>query len=76
MWRRILRRVEVRLGSVVGSLGGTVTKRVWQFNLSSGGRPVPDAVRRETRAAILDHGQRYFDGRYRDLDVRYKAQFC
>jgi len=53
-----------------------VTKRVWQFDPSSGGRPVPDAVRRETRAAILDHGQRHFTGRYRELDVRFKAQFC
>jgi hypothetical protein len=49
---------------------------VWQFNPSGGGRPVPDTVRRETRSAILDHGQRYFDGRYREFDVRFKAQFC
>jgi hypothetical protein len=33
-------------------------------------------VRRATKAAILDHGQRYFDGRYRELDVHFKAQFC
>jgi hypothetical protein len=49
---------------------------VWQFDPSSGGRPVPDAVRRATKAAILDHGQQYFDGRYREFDVRFKAQFC
>jgi hypothetical protein len=27
-------------------------------------------------AAILAHGQRHFTGRYRELDVRFKAQFC
>lgn len=53
-----------------------MTKRVWQFNPSSGGRPVPDAVRRATKAAILAHGQQHFTGRYRELDVRFKAQFC
>jgi hypothetical protein len=53
-----------------------VTKRVWQFDPSSGGRPVPNAVRRATKAAILDHGQRHFTGRYRELDLRFKAQFC
>lgn len=53
-----------------------MTKRVWQFDPSSGGRPVPDAVRRATKAAILDHGQRHFTGRYRELDVRFKAQLC
>jgi hypothetical protein len=49
---------------------------VWQFDPSSGGRPVPDAVRRAAKAAILAHGQRHFTGRYRELDVRFKAQFC
>jgi hypothetical protein len=53
-----------------------VTKRVWQFDPSRGGRPVPDAVRRAAKAAILAHGQRHFTGRYRELDVRFKAQFC
>lgn len=53
-----------------------MTKRVWQFNPSSGGRPVPDAVRRATKATILNHGKRHFPGRYRELDVRFKAQFC
>ena len=33
-------------------------------------------MRRATKAAILDHAQRHFTGRYRELDVRFKAQFC
>ena len=33
-------------------------------------------MRRATKVAILDHGQRRFTGRYRELDVRFKAQFC
>jgi hypothetical protein len=33
-------------------------------------------VRRATKAAILAHGQRHFTGHYRELDVRFKAQFC
>ena len=53
-----------------------MTKRVWQFNPSNGGRQVPDAVRRATKAAILNHGKGHFAGRYRELDVRFKAQFC
>ena len=53
-----------------------MTKTVWQFDPGSGGRPVPDAVRRATKAAILAHGQRHFTGLYRELGVRFKAQFC
>ncbi len=53
-----------------------MTKSLWQFDPSSGGRPVPDAVRRATKAAILAHGQRHFTNRYRELEVRFKAQFC
>jgi hypothetical protein len=33
-------------------------------------------VRRATKATILNHGKRHFPGRYRELDVRFKAQFC
>lgn len=50
--------------------------RRWQFNPHRGGRPVPEIVRAATRAAVLDHAARHFCGRYRDVDVRFRAQFC
>lgn len=50
--------------------------RRWQFNPHSGGRPVPEIVRVTTRAAVLDHAAQHFGGRYHEIDVRFRAQFC
>lgn len=49
---------------------------MWTFNPHSGGRPVPEIVRQTTRAAILGHAEAHFVGRYRGIDVRFRAQFC
>ena len=49
---------------------------VWQFSPHTGGRPVPDTVRRATTATIRDHAERNFAGRFNEIDVRFRAQFC
>lgn len=53
-----------------------MVSRRWQFNPDSGGRPVPEIVRATTRAAVLDHANCHFAGRYREIDVRFRSQFC
>lgn len=50
--------------------------KVWQFNPHAGGRSIPDSVRRATTAGIIEHGKRHFAGRYAEIVVRYRAQFC
>ncbi len=51
-----------------------MSKRVWQFNPHSGGRPVPEISREATRAAIVEHAKRTFEDH--EIDVRFHAQFC
>ena len=50
--------------------------KVWQFNPHTGGRSIPESVRRATTAGIIEHGNRHFAGRYAEIVVRYRAQFC
>ena len=50
--------------------------KVWQFNPHAGGRSIPESVRRATTAGIIEHGNRYFAGRYAEIVTRYRAQFC
>lgn len=50
--------------------------RRWQLNPHSGGRPVPEIMSATTRAAVIDHAEQHFAGRYREIDVRFRAQFC
>lgn len=53
-----------------------MVQRMWHFNPHGGGRPVPETVRQTTRTAIRDHAEAHFAGRYREIDVRFRAQFC
>lgn len=62
--------------ALVNDREAEVVQRKWHFNPHSGGRPVPGTVRQTMRTAILDHAEEHFAGRYREIDVRFRAQFC
>ena len=48
----------------------------WVFDPNSGGRPIPEGVRRRTEERIRRHAEQRFAGRYTRLDVRFRGQFC
>lgn len=51
-------------------------RRVWTYNPHSGGMTVPDHVRGSTEVRIRGFAAEHFAGRYRDLAVRFRGQFC
>lgn len=51
-------------------------RRVWTYNPHSGGMTVPDHVRGSTEVRIREFAAEHFAGRYRELAVRFRGQFC
>lgn len=50
--------------------------RTWVFDPGSGGRPIPDPVKRRVEARLQRYAADHFAGRYTRLDVRFRGQFC
>lgn len=48
----------------------------WVFDPGSGGRPIPEPVKRRTEERIRRAAAQRFAGRYARLDVRFRGQFC
>ena len=48
----------------------------WVYDPHRGGRPIPAAVRRQVEGRLRSYAERRFAGLYRDLDVRFRGQFC
>ena len=51
-------------------------RRGWFFDPDSGGRPIPDTVKRRVEGRIRRYAEQHFSGRYTRLDVRFRGQFC
>jgi hypothetical protein len=51
-------------------------RRGWFFDPDSGGRPIPDTVKRRVEERIRRYAEQHFAGRYTRLDVRFRGQFC
>ena len=51
-------------------------RRGWFFDPDSGGRPIPDTVKRRVEERIRRYAEQHFSGRYTRLDVRFRGQFC
>jgi len=51
--------------------GGT-----WVFAPNSGGKTIPDTVKRRTEERIRRYAEQHYAGRYTRLDIRFRAQFC
>jgi hypothetical protein len=52
------------------------TRRVWVYNPHRGGKSIPDQVKRRTEERIKAFAAEHFAGRYRDLAIRFRGQFC
>ncbi|MFN8484291.1 MAG: hypothetical protein U0768_14735 [Anaerolineae bacterium] len=52
------------------------SRRRWIFDPDSGGKPVPDAVKRRTEERIRRYAGAHFAGCFTHLDVRFRGQFC
>lgn len=51
-------------------------KRGWVIDPHSGGKKIPEAVRRETVERLERHGAVHFAGRYSRLDIRFRGALC
>jgi len=51
-------------------------RRAWVYNPHSGGKKVPDHVRRSTERRITEFAAEHYAGRYRELAIRFHGQFC
>ena len=52
------------------------TRGVWVYNPHRGGTSIPERVKRGTEARIRAFAAEHFAGRYRDLVIRFRGQFC
>jgi hypothetical protein len=48
----------------------------WVFNPNSGGKPIPELVRRRTDARLRRYAEKHYAGRYSQLKIRFRSQFC
>ena len=46
------------------------------FDPDSGGVKIPEAVKRRTGERIRQYAEAHYSGRYIQLDVRFRGQFC
>lgn len=51
-------------------------KGVWMYSPPSGGKKVPEHVRQCTQRRIEAFAAEHFAGRYRELAIRFRGQFC
>ena len=56
-------------------MAGT-TGKTWVFSPDSGGKKIPDPVKRRTEARLLRHAEEHFAGWYTRLEIRFRGQFC
>ncbi|MDQ3702674.1 MAG: hypothetical protein M3442_17385 [Chloroflexota bacterium] len=50
--------------------------RRWVFDPDSGGKPIPESVKRRTEERLQRYAAQHFAGRYTRLDIRFRGQFC
>jgi len=48
----------------------------WVFDPNSGGKKIPEPMRREIEKRIGKVAEEHFKGKYSRLDVRFRGQFC
>jgi hypothetical protein len=51
-------------------------QKTWGFAPNSGGKKIPDNVKRDITTRINKIAEEDFKGRYTRLDIRFRAQFC
>jgi hypothetical protein len=48
----------------------------WVYDPHSGGVKIPEKVKLTTKQRILAYAEKHYTGKYKRIDVRFKAQFC
>jgi hypothetical protein len=51
-------------------------RKIWVYDPQSGGKMIPDTIKRRIRQRILYHAEKHYAGRYNRIDVRFRGQFC
>ncbi len=51
-------------------------QRTWVFDPDSGGRKIPERVKREVQQKIEQVAEKHFQGKYTRLGIRFRGQFC
>lgn len=52
------------------------SQRTWVFDPDSGGRKIPERVKRDVQHRIERAAEKRFKGKYTRLDIRFRGQFC
>ena len=48
----------------------------WVFDPDSGGKKIPETVKRDVTQRIEKYAAEHYAGKYTRLDIRFRAQFC
>ncbi|MDM8567657.1 hypothetical protein QUF74_18670 [Candidatus Halobeggiatoa sp. HSG11] len=48
----------------------------WVYDPHSGGIKIPNNVKEQTKDRILKHAEKFYDGKYERLNIRFRKQFC
>jgi hypothetical protein len=48
----------------------------WVFDPHSGGTKIPSRVKESIKQRILDYAGKQYAGKYNQIDVRFRGQFC
>lgn len=51
-------------------------RKIWVYDPQSGGKAIPDTIKRRIRQRILYHAEKHYAGRCNRIDVRFRGQFC
>ena len=51
-------------------------RKQWVFDPDSGGKKIPEAVKRRTEERTRKYAEEHFAGRYTRLDIRFRGHFC
>jgi hypothetical protein len=53
-----------------------MSRKRWVFDPDSGGVKIPEAVKRRTEERIRQYAEAHYSGRYTQLALRFRGQFC
>ncbi len=51
-------------------------RKVWVFNPQAGGMKIPPAAQEAVKRRILEHARKYYSGKYRRIEVRFRGALC
>ncbi len=52
------------------------TRKQWMFDPDSGGKKIPENVKRDVEKRIHAVASEQYQGKYKRLEIRFRGQFC